>query len=167
MVDRSDIVRLPAPGDCGVCAKVCPAGAIDYDQQDEKLTLNVGSSSSWPPGFEPFDPSGLTAYGYGSNTQRLHQPEVERILSPGGPFHGHVQRRSDGAEPQEDRFNPMRGHEEQPPGEHPYCSNFCCMVSLKQAVISPGALGPNLDMALFFTWTCAPPGRISKNTWCA
>ncbi len=35
-------------------------------------------------------------------------------------------------------------------GEHPYCSNFCCMAALKQATIAREHLGPDLDMALFY-----------------
>ncbi|MEJ2070002.1 MAG: hypothetical protein P8X58_06275 [Syntrophobacterales bacterium] len=41
----------------------------------------------------------------------------------------------------------MRSEQE---GAHPYCSNFCCMASLKQAVIAREHIGPHLDMALFY-----------------
>ena len=148
VIDRSNCVQL-LTGDCGVCAKVCPAGAIDYEQQDEKLTLNVGSVVL-APGFKPFDPSHLSAYGYGKYPNVFTSLEFERILSPGGPMQGHVQRRSDGVEPKKIAWVHCVGMRSDREGEHPYCSNFCCMVALKQAVIAREHIGPDLDMALFY-----------------
>ncbi len=62
-------------GDCGLCAQVCPAGAIDYQQKDETINLDVGSVIL-APGFKPFDPSRLEAYGYGRLPQCLYQPRI-------------------------------------------------------------------------------------------
>ncbi|MHB8066636.1 MAG: FAD-dependent oxidoreductase, partial [Desulfobaccales bacterium] len=140
---------------CGVCSEcmqcvaACQAGAIDHSQKEEKLTLEVGSVVL-APGFKPFDPSKLAAYGYGKYPNVFTSMEFERILSPGGPFHGHVQRRSDGKEPKKIAWIHcvgMRSHRE---GEHPYCSNFCCMAALKQAIVAREHIGPDLDMALFY-----------------
>jgi heterodisulfide reductase subunit A len=148
VIDRNNCVHL-LTGDCGVCAQVCPAGAIDYEQQEEKVTLQVGSVIL-APGFQVFDPSHLPAYGYGKYPNVYTSLEFERILSPGGPLHGHVTRRSDGAEPKKIAWIHCVGMRSDRPGEHPYCSNFCCMASLKQAVIAREHLGPDLDMALFY-----------------
>ena len=30
-------------GKCGFCKKVCPADAVDFDQKEEKIKVNVGS----------------------------------------------------------------------------------------------------------------------------
>ena len=97
VIDRSNCIQF-LTGDCGVCAQTCPAGAIDYEQKEETVTVDVGSVVL-APGFKTFDPSHLTAYGYGKYPNVFTSLEFERILSPGGPFHGHVQRRSDGKEP--------------------------------------------------------------------
>ncbi|MFH1595935.1 MAG: 2Fe-2S iron-sulfur cluster-binding protein [Pseudomonadota bacterium] len=148
VIDRTNCVQL-LTGDCGVCAQVCPADAIDYGQEDEKLTLNVGSVIM-APGFKPFDPSHLSAYGYGKYPNVFTSLEFERILSPGGPFQGHVQRRSDGVEPKKIAWVHCVGMRSNRAGEHPYCSNFCCMAALKQAVIAREHIGPDLDMALFY-----------------
>jgi heterodisulfide reductase subunit A len=148
VIDRTNCVQL-LTGDCGVCAQVCPADAIDYGQQDEKLTLNVGSVIM-APGFKPFDPSHLSAYGYGKYPNVFTSLEFERILSPGGPFHGHVQRRSDGAEPKKIAWVHCVGMRSNRQGEYPYCSNFCCMAALKQAIVAREHIGPELDMALFY-----------------
>ena len=148
LIDAANCVHM-LTGDCGICAQRCPAGAIDYDQQDEKFTLEVGSVIL-APGFKTFDPSNLLAYGYGKYPNVYTSLEFERILSPGGPLHGHVVRRSDGKEPKKIAWIHCVGMRSNRAGEHPYCSNFCCMASLKQAVIAREHIGPELDMALFY-----------------
>ena len=140
---------------CGVCSEcmqcvaACQAGAIEHDQQRQIVDLEVGSVIL-APGFKPFDPSRLEAYGYGQLPNVYTSLEFERILSPGGPYHGHVVRRSDGKEPARIAWLHCVGMRSDKEGEHPYCSNFCCMVSLKQAAIAREHLGPDLDMALFY-----------------
>ncbi|MEW6659858.1 MAG: 2Fe-2S iron-sulfur cluster-binding protein [Thermodesulfobacteriota bacterium] len=148
VIDRANCIQF-LTGDCGVCAQACPAGAIDYGQQGETVSVEVGSVVL-APGFQTFDPSHLSAYGYGKYPNVFTSMEFERILSPGGPTHGHVQRRSDGKEPKKIGWIHcvgMRSHRE---GEHPYCSNFCCMAALKQAIVAREHIGPDLDMALFY-----------------
>jgi heterodisulfide reductase subunit A2 len=148
VIDRDNCVHM-LTGDCGVCAQTCPAGAIDYDQQDEKLSFEVGSVIL-APGFKTFDPSHLSAYGYGKLPNVYTSLEFERILSPGGPLGGHIKRRSDGKEPKSIAWIHCVGMRSDREGEHPYCSNFCCMAALKQAVIAREHIGSELDMALFY-----------------
>jgi heterodisulfide reductase subunit A len=148
VIDEDNCIRL-LTGDCGVCSQVCAAGAIDYEQQPEQLTLKAGSVIL-APGFKPFDPSGIRAYGYGRYPNVFTTLEFERILSPGGPFKGHVTRRSDGQEPKKIAWIQCVGSRSIKEGEKPYCSSFCCMASLKQAVIAREHLGADLDMALFY-----------------
>ncbi|MGB8991670.1 MAG: 4Fe-4S dicluster domain-containing protein [Desulfobaccales bacterium] len=147
-IDRSNCINLRT-GDCGLCAQVCPAGAIDYQQQDKTINLEVGAVIL-APGFKPFDPSGIHIYGYGKYPNVYTSLEFERILSPGGPFQGHVVRRSDGKEPSKIAWLHCVGMRSDKEGMHPYCSNFCCMAALKQAIIAREHLGPQLDMALFY-----------------
>jgi heterodisulfide reductase subunit A2 len=147
-IDPQNCVKM-LTGDCGVCSQVCASGAIDYTQQKQELDLEVGSVIL-APGFKTFDPSGIAAYGYGKYPNVYTSLEFERILSPGGPYQGHVQRRSDGKEPQKIAWIHCVGMRSTQEGAHPYCSNFCCMASLKQAMIAREHLGPKLDMALFY-----------------
>ena len=37
VIDRENCIKFKT-GKCGVCSKVCQAGAIDYDQKDEIIT---------------------------------------------------------------------------------------------------------------------------------
>ena len=124
-------------------------GPLTTTSRMKRFTLEVGSVIL-APGFKPFDPSNLPAYGYGRYPNVYTSLEFERILSPGGPYHGHVVRRSDGKEPKKIAWIHCVGMRSDREGEHPYCSNFCCMVALKQAVIAREHIGQELDMALFY-----------------
>ena len=54
VIDREHCIKFKT-GKCGVCSKVCQAGAIDYDQKDEIVTEKYGAivvatgliSSNW------------------------------------------------------------------------------------------------------------------------
>jgi heterodisulfide reductase subunit A len=134
---------------CGLCEKVCLAGAVKYDDQLRLRDLKVGAVIL-SPGFLPFDPSHLSAYNYGKSPNILTSLEFERILSPSGPYKGHVMRPLDRDEPQKIAWIHCVGMRSDREGAYPYCSNFCCMASLKQAIIAREHIGPHLDMALFY-----------------
>ena len=88
VIDRDNCVQL-LTGDCGLCAQVCPAEAIDYQQQPSSYDLQVGSVIL-APGFKTFDPSGYDYYAY-DHPNVVTTLEFERILSPGGPYQGSCQ----------------------------------------------------------------------------
>ncbi len=77
------------------------------------VDLEVGSVIL-APGFKTFDPSGISAYGYGKYPNVYTSLEFERILSPGGPFQRpcNAAFRRQGA--QKDRLDPLRRHAERP-----------------------------------------------------
>ncbi len=148
VIDAANCIQIQT-GDCGICAQSCAPGAIDYSQKPEEVTLKVGSAIL-ATGFQPYEPPPDNLYGYGRYPNVYTSLEFERILSPGGPLHGHVQRRSDGKEPKKIAWIHCvgsRGHRE---GYHEYCSSVCCMIALKQAIIAREHIGPDLDMALFY-----------------
>ena len=139
------------------CSPATAASAPRPARPGPSTTTSRTRSSPWrwarvilAPGFKTFDPSHLPAYGYGKYPNVYTSLEFERILSPGGPLHGHVVRRSDGKEPKKIAWIHCVGMRSDREGEHPYCSNFCCMASLKQAIIAREHIGPDLDMALFY-----------------
>jgi heterodisulfide reductase subunit A len=147
VIDRSNCVQF-LTGDCGVCAQSCSAGAIDYDQKEEVVPVQVGSVIL-APGFQTFNPQGLDNLAY-------HHPNVvttlefERILSPGGPFQGHVQLLSDGREPKKIAWILCVGSRSEREGCHSYCSAVCCMTALKQAIIAKEHVGPDLQQTVFY-----------------
>jgi len=143
VIDRSSCLG------CGLCEKVCLAGAVKYDDQPRLREVTVGAVIL-APGFTIFDPSHLSAYHYGKSPNILTSLEFERILSPSGPYKGHIMRPLDRREPRKIAWLHCVGMRSDREGAYPYCSNFCCMAALKQAIIAREHVGPELDMALFY-----------------
>jgi len=79
---------------CGVCAKICQAGAIDYKQEEQIINLDVGAIIL-ATGYELFDAGKIPEYGYGRLPNVVTALEFERLLSASGPTHGHLYRPSD------------------------------------------------------------------------
>ena len=119
---------------CGLCRNICLADALVYDDQEESVELNVGAIIL-APGFEAFDPTPLTGYGYGRYPNVVTSLEFERILSASGPFMGRVQRPSDGDIPGKVAFVQCVGSRNDSCGNS-YCSSVCCMYATKEAVIA-------------------------------
>ena len=74
-------------GKCQACVKFCPTGAINFDDKEETRALQVGSIIL-APGYQAFDPSALSTFGYGRIPDVVTGMEYERLLSAGGPYHG-------------------------------------------------------------------------------
>ena len=79
---------------CGVCAKTCQAKAIDFDQVDQQVEIEVGAIIA-ATGYDLFDPNRISEYGYARNPNVITALEFERFLSASGPTQGHVYRPSD------------------------------------------------------------------------
>lgn len=119
---------------CGVCKKVCPAGAVDYEQQDIVVDVNVGAVIL-SPGYELFNTAGISEYGHGRMPNVVTNLEMERILSASGPFEGEVRRPSDGAHPKKIAWIQCVASRDRRKNM-PHCSSVCCMASIKEAVIA-------------------------------
>jgi heterodisulfide reductase subunit A len=102
MIDERYCVHL-SNGDCEICNEFCEAGAIDYNQKEEEINLNVGSVIL-SPGYELFDATLKGEYGYGRYPNVVTGLELERILSASGPSVGEFLRPSDNAIPQKIAF---------------------------------------------------------------
>jgi len=81
---------------CGICAKTCQAGAINFDQEDRIVELDVGAIVM-APGYDVFDPSRIPEYRYREIPNVVTAIEFERLLSASGPTAGHLDRPSDRA----------------------------------------------------------------------
>lgn len=81
---------------CGICQKTCQADAIDFDQQDRIVELNVGAIIC-AAGYDVFDPSLIPEYRYQEIPNVVTAMEFERLLSASGPTDGHLDRPSDRA----------------------------------------------------------------------
>ncbi len=119
-------------GKCKACEKFCEAKAIDFDQEEEEITLNVGSILV-AFGAKPFDPTIVPQYGYGVLPNVVTSLELERMLSASGPTMGKILRPSDGKQPEKIAFLQCVGSRNEVYG-HTYCSSVCCMYALKEAI---------------------------------
>jgi heterodisulfide reductase subunit A len=122
-----------APPQCRICEKLCPAGAIDWEQQDEILTEKFGAIVV-ATGFQTFDHSAYSEYGGGIYPDVITGLQLERLLSASGPTGGEVLRPSDGAHPKTVVFISCVGSRDEQKGR-PYCSKVCCMYMAKQAIM--------------------------------
>ena len=133
---------------CGTCAKVCPAGAINYEDKEEILILNVGSVIM-AAGFKPFDPSKLDNLQYAKFPNVVTSIEFERILSAGGPTHGHIECWPDKAEPKKIAWLQCVGSRDQNKCGNSYCSSVCCMYAVKEAMMAKDHISGEFEASIF------------------
>ena len=116
-------------GKCRACEKFCPTGAIDFEQTDQVIEVQVGSIIV-ATGYDIFDPSPITQYGYGRFDNVITSLEFERLVSSTGPTKGSIVLK-DGSTPQSAAIIHCVGSRDE--NYHEYCSRVCCMYSLKHA----------------------------------
>ena len=131
---------------CGKCERVCPAGAVDFSQQAETVTIEARAVIV-ATGFEQTPPTAKPQYGYGKVPNVITGLQMERLLAPHGPY-GRVLRPSDGKVPGSIAYVQCAGSRDQSLGV-PYCSRVCCMYAIKQAMLLSGAL-PLADITIYY-----------------
>lgn len=122
-------------GKCGICQKVCTAGAIDYEQKDTIETIDFDAIIV-AAGAEEYTPRIRPEYGYGIYDNVVTSIEYERILSASGPTGGHIIRPSDKTAPGRIAFIQCVGSRDISSGNYAYCSSYCCMQATKDAIIT-------------------------------
>ncbi|MFY9605984.1 MAG: CoB--CoM heterodisulfide reductase iron-sulfur subunit A family protein [Thermoplasmata archaeon] len=138
---------------CGECEKFCEAKAIQYSMApDVEEVIEVGSIIL-SPGYSVFDATKKVEYGLGVYPNVLTNIEFERMLSASGPTEGHIIRPSDGDVPKRIAFIQCVGSRDAQTG-NTYCSSYCCMAALKQAVIGKEHV-PGLSTTIYFMDTRA------------
>lgn len=116
---------------CRVCEKVCPVGAIDYEQEDRFFDEKVGAIVV-AVGFDLIPKEIFGEYGYGNVSDVIDGLAFERLNSASGPTAGAIKRPSDGKIPKEVVFIQCTGSRD-PERYMPYCSRVCCMYTAKHA----------------------------------
>lgn len=115
---------------CGKCKTACEADAIDYDDHERLIKLDVGTIIV-ATGYDIFDASKKEEYGYGEFPNVVNLMEVERMLSSAGPTQGHITRPSDLSEAKRIVYVQCVGSRDERTNR--YCSRVCCMTAVKQA----------------------------------
>ncbi len=131
---------------CGACKNVCTIEAIDYNQEPEELTLEVGTVII-ASGFNVFDPTRKPEYGYGKYENVVSGLEFERLINASGPTGGKLLRPSDGKEPRSIAFIQCVGSRDE--NTNLYCSRVCCMYAIKNARLYKEK-HPECDIYIFY-----------------
>ena len=115
-------------GKCQVCSKVCPTAAVDYDQKDEIVEIDVGNIIM-ATGWKLFDCKRIPQYGYGRLPNVYTNMEFERLCNAAGPTNGKIVMRDGKTEPKSVAIIHCVGSRDVK--TNPYCSSVCCMAALK------------------------------------
>lgn len=120
---------------CSICAGVCKNKAINLFQKPKREEIEVGAIIL-APGFEVFDPSLTTEFGYGVYDNVVTSLDYERLLCSTGPYEGEVLRRSDKRHPKKIAWIQCVGSRTlREPGSS-YCSSVCCAYTQKQVILT-------------------------------
>ncbi|MBD3348370.1 MAG: FAD-dependent oxidoreductase [Candidatus Eisenbacteria bacterium] len=131
---------------CGRCVKACEKDCIDYDEQDVVEEINVGSIVV-ATGFDYYDPSEASEYGYKRYHNVVSSLELERLLSASGPTRGFLSRFTDGEPPRRIAFIQCVGSR-CVKRDILYCSRICCMNAVKDALLIE-ELFPGSELMIF------------------
>ncbi len=123
-------------GKCGLCARVCAAGAIDYTQKDEYIQEKYGAIVV-ATGFNPISMEKFDEFAYNQSKDVITSLEFERLTNAAGPTAGHLERPSDGKSPKTIVFVQCVGSRCDACAEKgkEYCSKICCMYTAKHAML--------------------------------
>lgn len=135
-------------GKCGVCSKVCTAGAIDYKQTDTFVEEKYGAIVV-ATGFNPIDVSKYGEYAYDQSKDVITSLEFERLTNAAGPTSGTLLRPSDGKHPHTIVFVQCFGSRCTPERGKQYCSKICCMYTAKHAMLTREKY-PDTDVYVFY-----------------
>jgi heterodisulfide reductase subunit A len=139
VIDKN-VCAMLTRGKCGVCAKKCAAGAINFKDEDKLVKEKVGAVVL-ATGFKLYDigkksgnVTGYGEYGYGKYKDVIDSLQFERLVSASGPTNGEIKRPSDGKTPKNVVFISCVGSRDNAKGL-PYCSKICCMYTAKHTML--------------------------------
>jgi heterodisulfide reductase subunit A len=152
VIDDEACIAINA-GQCRRCEDACDAKAINFNQKEEIIEIEVGSIIV-ATGFDVFDPTPMTQYGYGQHANVFTNLEFERLSNATGPTAGKLLKR--------DLKDPLKFTD--PPKSvailhcigsrdikyHEYCSRTCCMYALKYAHLLKDKCGHDTEIYNFY-----------------
>ncbi len=137
-------------GKCGICSKVCTAGAIDYTQKDEFIEERYGAIVA-ATGFNPISMDKFDEFAYSQSKDVITSLEFERLTNAAGPTAGKLLRPSDGRHPHTIVFVQCVGSRCAACAEKgkEYCSKICCMYTAKHAMLTRDKY-PDTEVYVFY-----------------
>jgi heterodisulfide reductase subunit A len=134
--------------ECYKCIDACGAReAINFEQKPEEIELDVGAIIV-STGYDVYLPYDMPLLGYGKYSNVITSMEFERLILAAGPTGGKVIRASDGQKPHTVAFIQCVGSRDK--NKYPYCSNFCCMYTLKHVVQLKEKYKENMEVYVFY-----------------
>ncbi|MBU2455148.1 MAG: FAD-dependent oxidoreductase, partial [Proteobacteria bacterium] len=133
---------------CKLCEKICPTGAIDFEEPATQARLHVGAVIL-TLGSQAYDPGKWDTYGYKKSKNIVTSLEFERLVSASGPYAGHLVRPHDDKVPKKIAWLNCIGSRDEHIGAHGYCSGVCCTNSIKGAIMAKDHI-KTLDAAIFY-----------------
>ena len=138
-------------GKCGLCAKICTAGAINYKQQDEIVEEKYGAIVV-ATGYNPISLEKYDEFAYSQSKDVITSLEFERLTNAAGPTSGKLLRPSDNEHPHTIVFVQCVGSRcgaDDAKGGKSYCSKICCMYTAKHAMLTREKY-PDTDVYVFY-----------------
>ncbi len=132
---------------CGLCASVCQAKAIRFDDTEKVIDIPVGAVVL-APGFGRVSDEVMARYGLGQFEDVVTAFEHERLMCASGPTGGEIVRISDRKHPKKIAFLQCIGSRDENCGNN-YCSSVCCMYAIKQATLAREH-DPECEITLFY-----------------
>lgn len=134
---------------CGKCIEACEKHCINFDMQDQIVEVEVGAIIV-ATGMDVYDPTALDEYGYTRFANVVTSMELERLISSSGPLEGHFGRPGDLKKPKRIGFVQCVGSRTNDPARgNPYCSNICCMNTIKAAQYIKDNY-PDIEITVFY-----------------
>jgi len=134
--------------ECFKCVDACGARrAINFEQEPEEIELEVGTIIV-STGYDIYLPYDDPLYGYGKYANVITSLEFERLILAAGPTVGKVVRASDGKKPHTIAFIQCVGSRDI--NKYPYCSNFCCMYTLKHVIQLKEKYKEDVEVYVFY-----------------
>jgi len=133
-------------GKCKACQIFCPTEAIDFEQQDQLIQVQVGNIIL-ATGFDLFDARRVPQYGFGRLANVFTSLEFERMVNASGPTGGKIVLRDGTTQPESIAIVHCVGSRDKNYNE--YCSKVCCMYSLKFAHLVHERV-PNAEVYNFY-----------------
>jgi quinone-modifying oxidoreductase subunit QmoA len=131
---------------CQECVDVCGFDAIDLNAQPSEEEVEV-SSVVVATGWRPYPIEKLDDLGGGKFPDVIANVQMERLASPWGPTEGKLLRPSNGESPKKVAFVQCAGSRDV--NHLPYCSDICCLASLKQALYVKEQI-PEAEVTIYY-----------------
>jgi len=145
VIDKENCRHL-TQGKSSVCEQLCPAQAIDFNQEETELTIQVGAIIL-ATGYDIFDPAAMPQYGFERFDNVYTGLQFERLNSPVGPTGGEILMKN-GQPPESVAILHCVGSRDQ--NYHEYCSRTCCMYALKYAHLIREKVGQDVAVYNFY-----------------